>query len=101
MALHKNAVLELRVGSLVFTYGKVSIYKKFSELPFFRKQLSWNYQVDEWRLSFHDLLLSSARLQSRPIWVIDSETPREGAYNEVTLERSGVESVSGKTAQYC
>ena len=63
-------------------------------------QFSKSYQVDEWHLSFHDLLLSSARLHSGPVWVIDSET-HKGAYNEATLGGSWVESVSGKMAQYC
>lgn len=47
-------------------------------------------QVDEWHLSFHDLLLSSARLQSGAIWVIDNKTGKEGEYKEEYLEESWV-----------
>lgn len=77
---------------MVFTERNVRIYKRVSELPFFRKlwQSSRNDQVDEWHLSFHDLLLSSARLQSGAIWVIDNKTSKEGEYKEEYLEESWV-----------
>lgn len=102
-ALHKKCRPRTLKDQVPCFYLRKSVHlQKVFRIPFLQKiQFSKNYQVDEWRLSFLDLLLSSARLQSGPIWVIDSETHKEGRYNEVTLEGLWVETVSGKTAQYC
>lgn len=94
MALHKKCSPRTLKDQVPCFYPRKSVHlQKVFRIPFLQKiQFSKNYQVDEWHLSFHDLLLSSARLQSRPIWVIDSETHKEGGYNKVTLEGLWVES---------